>query len=68
MNKPILDNAKKCSSFIQDENNKINDEEDLQLIRPFQIKKEIDNLDDEIYKLQSKLKKMHFSLVQRIDT
>ena len=45
----------KISSF---ENNKINDEEDLQLIRPFQIKKEIDNLDDEIYKLQSKLKKI----------
>ena len=25
LNKPILDNAKKCSSFVQDENNKINE-------------------------------------------
>ena len=54
-NKNLSMKKDKISSF---ENNKINDEEDLQLIRPFQIKKEIDNLDDEIYKLQSKLKKI----------
>jgi hypothetical protein len=54
-NKNLSIKKEKISSF---ENNKLNDNEDLSLIRPFQIKKEIDNLDDEIYKLQSKLKKI----------
>ena len=34
------------------------DDEDLKENRPRQIKKEIDNLDQEIFELQSKLKKM----------
>ena len=54
-NKNLSMKKDKISSF---ENNKLNENEDISLIRPFQIKKEIDNLDDEIYKLQSKLKKI----------
>ena len=34
------------------------DEDDINAIRPNQIKKEIDNLDEEIFKLQTQLKKM----------
>ena len=39
-------------------NDKLIDEDDINAIRPNQIKKEIDNLDQEIFELQSKLKKM----------
>ena len=39
-------------------NDKLIDEDDINAIRPNQIKKEIDNLDEEIFKLQTQLKKM----------
>ena len=42
------------NKFIEDEN----DNDDYQENRPRQIKKEIDTLDEEIFELQSKLKKM----------
>ena len=46
---------KKSSNRIND---KLIDEDDINAIRPNQIKKEIDNLDEEIFKLQTQLKKM----------
>ena len=47
-------------NLTEKKTNKIEDidDEDLKENRPRQIKKEIDNLDQEIFELQSKLKKM----------
>ena len=52
-NENLINLTEKKNNYIEDI-----DDEDIKENRPRQIKKEIDNLDQEIFELQSKLKKM----------
>ena len=52
-NENLINLTEKKNNYIDDF-----DDEDIKENRPRQIKKEIDNLDQEIFELQSKLKKM----------